>query len=75
MTRNDNVRLRRVLRKLSESNNAKGKIRQSLPVVTGRKESVARTLEGAKAVNPRRKRLWQISDHEEPLRSVRNDTD
>ncbi|WP_167355288.1 hypothetical protein [Rhizobium phaseoli] len=75
MTNDDMSRLRRVLRKLSESSDAKGKIHKSLPVVPGRKESVTRTLELAKAVDPRRKRLWKVGDHEEPLRSSRDDAE
>ncbi len=75
MTSDDTLRLRRVLRKLSESSSAKGKIHKSLPVVAGRKKSVARTLELAKAVDPRRKRLWKVGHNEEPLRSSRNDAE
>ncbi|MCA1403047.1 hypothetical protein I6F26_00300 [Ensifer sp. IC3342] len=67
MTSDDTLRLRRILRKLSESSNAKGKFHQSLPVVAGRKESITRSLELSKANDPRRKRLWKIGDHEEPL--------
>lgn len=48
MTNDDTLRLRRVLRKLSESSNAKGKIHKSLPVVAGRKERIALPLNSQK---------------------------
>ncbi|MES0881087.1 hypothetical protein [Roseibium sp. SCP14] len=75
MTNDETKRLRRVLRKLSESRNAKGNIQKSLPVVAGRKESVARTIALTKAVDPRRKRLWKIGHNEEPVRSSGGDTE
>ncbi len=73
MTEDNTTRLRRVLRKLSESSNAKGKIHKSLPVVSGRKESVARTIAIAKDIDPRRKRLWKVGHNEEPVRSSGGD--
>ncbi|WGI73328.1 hypothetical protein QC756_13235 [Sinorhizobium meliloti] len=75
MTEDDTTRLRRVLRKLSESSNANGKIQKSLPVVAGRKESVARTIALAKAVDPRRKRLWKVGHNEEPVRGSGSDAE
>ncbi|WP_162246307.1 hypothetical protein [Rhizobium sp. Root1204] len=75
MTEDDTTRLRRVLRKLSESSNANGKVQKSLPVVASRKESVARTIALAKAVDPRRKRLWKVSHNEEPVRGSGGDAE
>ncbi|CDX60021.1 hypothetical protein MPL1032_30017 [Mesorhizobium plurifarium] len=68
MTDDDTTKLRRVLRKLSESSNANGKIQKSLPVVAGRRESVARTIAFAKAIDSRRKWLWKVGHNEEPVR-------
>ena len=75
MTDSDTTRLRRVLRKLSENSNASSKIQKSLPVIASRKESVARTIASAKAVDPRRKRLWKVGHNEEPVRSSGGDAE
>ncbi|MFG1343127.1 hypothetical protein [Xanthobacter autotrophicus] len=75
MKDDDTIKLRRVLRKLSEGSNANGKIQKSLPVVSGRKESVARTIALAKAVDPRRKRLWKVGHNEEPIRGSGGDSE
>lgn len=75
MTDDDTTGLRRVLRKLSENSNASGKIQKSLPVIASRKESVARTIASAKAVDPRRKRLWKVGYNEEPVRSSGSDAE
>lgn len=75
MTDDNTMRLRRVLRKLSESSNANGKIQKSLPVVASRKESVARTIAFTKTVDSRRKRLWKVSYNEELVRDSRSDAE
>lgn len=75
MTGTDLIRLRRVIRKISEKAYATGRIRKSLPIVAERKARIESAVALAKTYHSRWKRLRKIGDNQELVRDLGNDSE